>query len=585
MIQTIKSLVLKIIYYSGTFRIVDAVHYLLAGPAVRFLFGHNVVESSHPYYDVLMRLGFLDRAEFERKILFIKRHCIVLSLEEALQAVQGGSIPRRAVVLTFDDGYKDNYHHILPILEKYRVPATFFLSSALMDEMVEFWFNRLIDCVCQSRCEQTRLTNRNIWPLRNADEKAAAIEAAARILQVLQPSDRDAVLNDIEERLCPFRTRTHLPMLSWEEVRSMAQSPLITLGAHTYSHVVLSSVSFEEACQEITRGREVLAERTGLPIRHFAYPCGRTEDYHDQIMDYLRRSGFASACDTAPGRVNALTDLMTINRVGFEHEPMHIFGLRLFGFFDALQSVKKTFVRVHREGSPAESRTTRRTMPPRTVREKTQLGGRIARSLKKLAFYAVPDSLLLQRARTDKAVFLTFDDGPHACNTEKILNILATEQIRATFFITGALASRYPGLVRKAMAHGHQVASHGWFHNRASNADFLGVRRDFLRTEHLIEEICGIHTRTFRPPYGEVTVSLLLWAFLRRMQIVLWSLDSQDDSSKSPQVILSNCKRVQGGDIMLFHDDNDALVNTLPAVIGHIRTRGFSFATILEISR
>jgi peptidoglycan/xylan/chitin deacetylase (PgdA/CDA1 family) len=300
-------------------------------------------------------------------------------------------------------------------------------------------------------------------------------------------------------------------------------------------------------------------------------------------MDYLRRSGFVSACDTVPGKVNADTDLMTINRDGFDHEPMSIFGLRLLGVFDALLPVKKAFFRMRHRGSSAESRTVLRSMPPRDVRKETRLATRTVQSIKKLAFSAVSKSILLQRVPMDSAIFLTFDDGPHPRNTEKILNILATGQIKATFFITGVLANRYPALVRMAVAAGHQVASHGWMHNRASNADFPGIRRDILRTERLLEKMCGIRSRTFRPPYGEVTIPLLMCAFLRRMKIVLWSLDSQDDSLKSPQVILRNCQRIRGGDIVLFHDDNDALVSALPAVIEQIRSRGFRFATFREI--
>lgn len=180
-------------------------------------------------------------------------------------------------------------------------------------------------------------------------------------------------------------------------------------------------------------------------------------------------------------------------------------------------------------------------------------------------------------------VFLTFDDGPHPENTEKILDVLRAHGAKGTFFMTGTEVAKYPLVARKVTADGHEVASHSWFHRKNSHLDFWGVWKEITRAEEVIESACGVPTRTFRPPYGRLTVPLLLYALVRDMRIVLWSLDSEDDRVRSARLVLENCRQAEAGDILLFHDDNRAVIEALPGVIRELRSRGLDFGLVREI--
>lgn len=201
----------------------------------------------------------------------------------------------------------------------------------------------------------------------------------------------------------------------------------------------------------------------------------------------------------------------------------------------------------------------------------------------KSLFYAVLKSVVTRRGDLPGKVFLTFDDGPHAENTDKILRILQDEGARATFFVTGAEVQKYPEIVRRIAEGGHEVASHGWFHRRYPHFAFEELRREIVNAEEIIHKTCGVATRSYRPPYGRLTIALLYHAWRRDMKIVMWSLDSDDDRRQSAPIVLDNCRRSREGDIILFHDDNRAILEALPEVVREMRSRGLGFGTVREI--
>ena len=197
--------------------------------------------------------------------------------------------------------------------------------------------------------------------------------------------------------------------------------------------------------------------------------------------------------------------------------------------------------------------------------------------------HAAMEGLVIRRGRLRGRVFLTFDDGPHPENTDKILEILRNLGARATFFVTGAEVEKHPEIPRRIVSQGHEVASHSWSHRRYPHLDFGELHRDIVNAEKIIYETCGVTTRSYRPPYGRLTVPLLYYAWGRGMKIVLWSLDSEDDRGRSVQLILDNCRHASEGDIILFHDDNQAVMKALPEAIQRMRSRGLDFGTVREI--
>jgi peptidoglycan/xylan/chitin deacetylase (PgdA/CDA1 family) len=177
-------------------------------------------------------------------------------------------------------------------------------------------------------------------------------------------------------------------------------------------------------------------------------------------------------------------------------------------------------------------------------------------------------------------IHLTFDDGPHPENTLKLLDILKVHGAKATFFVQGTQIIRYPSVARRIVADGHTIAGHSWSHKRLSQWAFRETWREFAQTRTAIADATGVETTSFRPPYGWVTLPMLLYAILGKFRLVLWTVDSDDDRTNSVAAILARGRQVQGGDIILCHDDNEAILEALPELLSEWRTRGLEPCSI-----
>jgi len=159
-------------------------------------------------------------------------------------------------------------------------------------------------------------------------------------------------------------------------------------------------------------------------------------------------------------------------------------------------------------------------------------------------------------SRRSAAIFITFDDGPHPEHTPRVLDALAAFGAKATFFVVGAEAERYPEIVRRMVIEGHSVGDHSWAHadiRRLSKARFLD---DLRRSNDLLSGLTGQRTRLFRPPNGKLGLSQFITLLFHGYTIALWNVDSRDyacESLDSVKIKLHDWS-MQAGDIVLLHD-------------------------------
>ena len=171
-------------------------------------------------------------------------------------------------------------------------------------------------------------------------------------------------------------------------------------------------------------------------------------------------------------------------------------------------------------------------------------------------------------------IYLTFDDGPHPENTPRILDALANQNAKATFFVQGQFVVKYPEIARRIVADGHSIAGHSWSHRRLPHWAVRETWHEFWQTRNAIRDVVGVNTELFRPPYGLVNLPMLVFAAAGKLRLALWSIDSDDDRTHSIAVILSKGRETVAGDIMLCHDDNEAILKALPELIREWRNRG-----------
>lgn len=191
-----------------------------------------------------------------------------------------------------------------------------------------------------------------------------------------------------------------------------------------------------------------------------------------------------------------------------------------------------------------------------------------------------PETLLLHgRENVDTAIALTFDDGPHNEYTNEVLQILRKENVKATFFVVGKEAEKYPELVKTMTRTGHEVANHSYAHSKNGGIE------DVEKAKRIIEQISKTQITLFRPPWGKVTFGKLWYAISNKIKIVLWSFDSLDDKFRSPEELKEYIRNseIVPGDILLFHEDYRHTKEALPDIIDNLKSRGFKFSTVSEL--
>lgn len=173
--------------------------------------------------------------------------------------------------------------------------------------------------------------------------------------------------------------------------------------------------------------------------------------------------------------------------------------------------------------------------------------------------------VLIERPLGGRGLYLTFDDGPHPEVTPVLLDLLAAHGAKATFFLLGANAERYPEVARRIVAEGHAIGNHSYSHPRFTQVDLDAQRAEIDRTDRILAGIDGKPRHWFRPPSGALPLRMLSDFVRRRRGIAYWSYDSMDYRRQSTEILVDRLREQPpaAGDIVLMHDDNLDTVQAL----------------------
>jgi len=226
------------------------------------------------------------------------------------------SVPSRRprVVVTFDDGYRDNLTNALPIAESKGVPITVFVTSGVLgDHHDGLWWDRL-GALLRSRPPQVMeidlpVGGRRLHLRLGSSGIRADLDSVRRHLLPLRVTEIERALDAVSEQwqvssAAPPDARTVTP----EDLRQLASSNTVTIGAHTVDHSRLRDRSAWEQQETIIGSKQQLEQSIGRAVTHFAYPFGRRDDFDNRSVDAVRAAAFATACTTVPGTAHSSTD-------------------------------------------------------------------------------------------------------------------------------------------------------------------------------------------------------------------------------------------------------------------------------------
>src|SRR5215472_11615428 len=184
-------------------------------------------------------------------------------------------------------------------------------------------------------------------------------------------------------------------------------------------------------------------------------------------------------------------------------------------------------------------------------------------------------------------IAMTFDDGPSAALTPKLLDILAAHHIKATFFVLGEMVAEHPEILARAVQEGHEIASHSWSHPNIAKMSQEGVRGQLQRTDDEIKSATGKRPTLFRPPYGSITEREKRWIHDEfGYKIILWDVDPLDWKRPGPAIVRSRIlKETRPGSIVLSHDIHPGTIEAMPSTLDALAAKGFKFVTVSELIR
>jgi peptidoglycan-N-acetylglucosamine deacetylase len=182
-------------------------------------------------------------------------------------------------------------------------------------------------------------------------------------------------------------------------------------------------------------------------------------------------------------------------------------------------------------------------------------------------------------------IAMTFDDGPHATNTPKLLEMAANRHIKLTFFVLGECVEQNPDVLRREVAEGHEIGNHSWSHPNLAKLSDADVRSQLQRTEDIIVKTAGIKPKLMRPPYGELTKrQCILVNHEFGYKVILWDVDPLDWERPGSNVVAQRIiAGAQPESIILSHDIHPPTIAAMPQVFDALLAKGFKFVTVSEL--
>lgn len=256
----------------------------------------EAIWESLPNREFYLDLDFLDRF----LSYLTDRGWDIVTIEEALRRSALDDHAGRFINFSIDDCYRDAFEDIVPLFRRHGVPVTLFVTTGIPDGTLPLWAAGLEDVLLHRDCVTLE---DGVMELRTPEDKTAAFHIIAESWDGPEAGARYAKfceLNGVDREAMHWKHA-----ISWEMLETLRDDPLVEIGAHTLSHARISSLSMIDAFTELQGSRQRLIEKLDIPVRHFAFPYGRSGDCGPRDFELAREAGFTSAATTRKGLMRA----------------------------------------------------------------------------------------------------------------------------------------------------------------------------------------------------------------------------------------------------------------------------------------
>ena len=298
---------------------------------------------------------------FAEQLDYLRRYYSPITLLDLKKTLAKGKAPHKAVIVTFDDGYADNLWNAKPVLERYDIPATVFVTSGSVNRNQEFWWDdleRLLllpDTLPNSfetkingkvfswnlrsiNGDSAKDQNNKQWTVLSPGPLSPRQDCYKQLHMLLRPLDcnrRQAALRDLAQWAgLPINGRSDYRALNHAELQELTKDGLVEVGAHTVTHPVLGGQAASVQFREIVESRQYLEDALGRPVTSFAYPYGAVDDVGPETVALTRKAGFDVACGNFPRPVTQRSNPFWLPRCVVRDWDGDEFGRQLKAYFD-----------------------------------------------------------------------------------------------------------------------------------------------------------------------------------------------------------------------------------------------------------
>ena len=276
---------------------------------------------------------------FEAHLKYLKDNYQVLTVREFCKLLESGErFPKNSVLLTFDDGYADNYLEALPILEKHQMQALFYIATGTLGTKREYWWDAVERIVllsgAKSAQKQFQLNDR-VFNLHfsSEQERKKTYEDLLPVLRKIPSVERDRIIDELAVLFNAQAGRETHRAMTFDELNSMHASESAVIGVHTHGHPSLGALSAGEQLAEIKTSKTILEEKLGVKLKHFSYPFGTYLDYNDDTIQIVKELGFEFAAANYPDLVNKASNRFSFPRFLVRDWDTNEFSKQLNSFF------------------------------------------------------------------------------------------------------------------------------------------------------------------------------------------------------------------------------------------------------------
>ena len=251
---------------------------------------NNIPTSNYPFDSGLINASC---EEFEEQVKYIKRYFNPITFTDLKNLIDNNlTIPKRTILITFDDGFEDNYTNAFKILSKHSVKATFFVSAGLMGQDELFWFER-INYILRNTSEST-IENIDGTIIDLSENKNLSINKISETMKLFSNDKMRAYILNLEKKLGIQYNESDLNFsktMNWEQIIEMSDAGM-EIGSHSYNHPILSRLSLEELKEELSLSKITIEKHIGKKVISLAYPNGDDASVGKTVEEVANNTGY-----------------------------------------------------------------------------------------------------------------------------------------------------------------------------------------------------------------------------------------------------------------------------------------------------